>query len=69
MPSSLMIKFIFSEIQVVGRLNSPNKMLHRVLCHVLRDISFIRTLWSAFQCNTELGIKDIREILAGVFFN
>jgi hypothetical protein len=41
MPIPPGIKFIFNEIQVVSRLDYSYYMLHRISCHVLRDISFV----------------------------
>jgi len=52
------VKLVFSEVQIVGRLDSSNQMLHGLLGHVLRDICLVQNFLQGVAM--ELRTQDKR---------
>jgi hypothetical protein len=50
-------------------MDSSDQMLHSLLGYILSTYASVNTFYSALRCGSKLRIRDIRDILAGVFFS
>jgi len=63
------IELIFGEVQLVDCLDSSNQMLHGLLGHVLRNICLVHNFLQGVLMGLETQERDMRDILARVFFS